>query len=122
MGFLPSTSNIGQPDQQLVHDLWSLVKGERKGYVTFDTLKVCALNFIGVKTPEREGDGPGDEEDEQPEEGEDGDEPADKPSDEFAKLAYFQEGRFFLKRGLHQALFTHFKNFYVHRMQFVGGV
>lgn len=34
-------------------------------------------------------------------EGEEGDEPAEKPHNEFASLAFFQDGRFYLKRGLH---------------------
>ena len=62
LGFLPSTTNISTHDQQLCHDLWSLVKGPTRGHVTFDTLKVCSLNFIGVKTPDREGDAPEEEE------------------------------------------------------------
>lgn len=126
LGFLPSSTAIASPDQQLCQDLWSLVKGNTKGYVTFDTLKVCMLHFIGVKTPDREGE-PSEGEEEEPrqqnEDGEnEGDQPAEQPNDEFSKLGFFSEERFFLKRGLHNALFTHFKNFYVHRMQFVGGV
>lgn len=106
----------------MCQDLWSLVKGPSRDHVTFDTLKVCSLNFIGVKTPDREGDVPAEEEQPNDEEHNDGDEPAEQPNDEFSKLAFFHEDKFYLKRGTHNAIFTHFKNFYIHRMQFVGGV
>ena len=54
LGFLPNKPNIDAVDQQLCQDLWSLVKGEERGGVAFETLKVAFLNFIGIKTLDRE--------------------------------------------------------------------
>ena len=120
LGFLPNTNSPNVNDIQLCHDLWSLVRGEQRSGVSFDTLRVIFLNFIGVKTLDREGDAP--EEEENEEEQREGDESAEKPHDEFTKLGFYHENDFYLRRGVHSILFTHFKNFYVHRVQFVGGV
>jgi hypothetical protein len=59
-------------------------------------------------------------------EGEEGDEETAPPTNDtefdVTKLGIFDEsGKFYLKKGGHSRLFAYFKNFYVHRMQFVGG-
>jgi hypothetical protein len=41
---------------------------------------------------------------------------------DLSKLGFFdEEGRFFLRKGDHGKLFTYFKNFYIHRVGYVGG-
>jgi len=34
--------------------MWALVRGEERGGVSWDTLRVVFLNLIGIKTPDRE--------------------------------------------------------------------
>jgi len=56
-------------------------------------LKVVLTNLIGVKTTERENDPPEDENN--------NDEAADHPSDEVARLGFFSDNTFYLRRGVH---------------------
>ncbi len=54
VGLLPPNKNPGQVDSQLLQDLWTLVRGEENGGVSFDTLRVIFLNVIGIKVADRE--------------------------------------------------------------------
>lgn len=114
---------------QLVNDFWTLLKGEERGGVAWEALRITMLNMIGVKTPENEKTPEGEEE--QPESPEkDGDEAAERPSVppkehhpiDVSKLGFYEgeDGIFHLRKGDHKKLFTHFKNFYVHRVQYIG--
>ncbi len=58
MGFLPFNRQIEAVDQSLCQDLWTLVKGEDRTGVSWDTLKVIFLNFVGIKTADREREAP----------------------------------------------------------------
>jgi hypothetical protein len=40
---------------------------------------------------------------------------------DITKLGFFLNGKFMLNKGDHKKLFTYFKDFYVHRVQFIGG-
>jgi hypothetical protein len=81
--------------------------------VSWATIKVLLLNFAGVKTADRERDPPKEDEKQENQE----DQPAENPRDDgIKKLGFFQEDTFYLKKGSHGAIFTHFKNFYVHRI------
>ncbi len=117
MGFLPFNRQIEEVDQHLCSDLWHLVQGEDRGGVSWDTLKVLFLNLVGLKTPERERDAPPQEENQNEVEG---DRSADRPANDSAKLGFFEGNEFYLKRNGHAAFFGHFKNFYVHRIGYMG--
>jgi len=39
---------------------------------------------------------------------------------EVTKLGFFESDRFYLRKDSHKKIFTHFKSFYVHRVQYVG--
>ena len=55
LGFLPRDKpNIEAIDQQLCQDLWKLTRGEERGGISWDTFKVLTLNFIGIRTHDRE--------------------------------------------------------------------
>ena len=57
VGLLPTTTNNREPeavDQNLLQDLWRLVKGEENEGVSQDTLRVVFLNIIGIKVQDRE--------------------------------------------------------------------
>lgn len=53
MGFLPFNKAPEAIDQKLCQDLWNLVKGEEIGGVSWDTLRVVFLTFIGIKEREK---------------------------------------------------------------------
>ena len=71
--------------------------------------------MVGLKTPDRERDPPKEEQHE-----EEGDRSADRPANDSAKLGFFEEDNFYLKRNGHSSFFAHFKNFYVHRIGYMG--
>ena len=54
-GFLPKDKpTIEAIDQQLCQDLWKVARGEERGGISWDTFRVLTLNFIGIRTPDRE--------------------------------------------------------------------
>lgn len=117
-GFLPGDKpNIEAIDQQLCQDLWKLVRGEERGGVSWDTFRILGLNFIGIKTANREKVPESEEQQQPPAEG---DQPAENPADDVSKYGFFEEDTFYIRKGTGKKIFTHFKNFYVHRMHFVG--
>ena len=120
LGFLPRDKpNIEAIDQQLCQDLWKLTRGEDRGGISWDTLKVLTLNFIGIRTHDREK--VNEEEEEKPELVADGDQPAENPSaNDVSKFGFFEENTFYIRKGDGKKIFTLFKNFYVHRMHHVG--
>lgn len=113
LGFLPLNKTPEGIDKQLCDDLWTILEGEERGGVTWDSLRVVLLNLIGVKDLARErarkedGKTHGD------------DEAAEEPKqDTFTSLGFFDEDRFYLdKKQGHRKFFTYFKNLYVHRVQ-----
>ena len=133
LGFLPRTKAPEAHELLLINDLWTLAKGQENHGVTFDTLNVILLNFIGVRTKDRElqsndyVSSRSEVEGEHKNQDEGETSVSNKPVDrsrlpvEVTSLGTFENGRFFLKKGDHSKLFTHFKCFYVHRVQFVGG-
>jgi len=84
-----------------------------------DTLRVILLNIVGVRVADREKTPQGEHEEQ-----EDGDEAAERPSrpadSDISRVGFFEGETFYLRRGDHKKLFAHFKNFYIHRVQFVG--
>jgi len=121
--------------------LWKLAKGEENGGITFDTLRVLMLNLIGLKVRDREisvapTPAQSDNASQKQNEGLNGDGEALPAHDESASqihdhphasdkqivgLFLGENGsKFFLRCGDHSKLFTHFKPFYVHRVQFTG--
>lgn len=93
------------------------MQGEDRGGVSWDTLKVIFLNLVGLKTSDREREAPQEEQHQ-----EEGDRSADRPANDSAKLGFFEEDRFYLRKNGHSAVFAHFKNFYVHRIQYMGQI
>lgn len=67
--------------------------------------------MIGITTADREAE---------PSEHDEESSAADRPNDEISRLGFYRDDRFYLKQGGHSKVFTHFKNFYVHRVQHVG--
>lgn len=104
----------------MCQDLWKLTRGEDRGGISWDTLKVLTLNFIGIRTHDREK--VNEEEEEKPELVADGDQPAENPSaaNDVSKFGFFEENTFYIRKGDGKKIFTLFKNFYVHRMHHVG--
>ena len=117
-GFLPRDKpHIEAIDQQLCQDLWRLVRGEERGGLSWNTFKVLTLNFIGIRTPDREK--ANENEEAQPDQTNEG-EPAENAASDVSKWGFFEEDTFYIRRGDGKKIFTHFKNFYVHRMHYVG--
>ena len=121
--------------------MWKLAKGEENGGITFDTLRVIMLNLIGLKVRDRQipvapTPAQSDTASQKQIEGINGDGEALPAHDESASqihdhphasdkqivgLFLGENGnKFFLRCGDHGKLFTHFKAFYVHRVQFTG--
>jgi hypothetical protein len=126
LGFLPKNHLIAEVDvdKKYCQDLWTLVRGDDIGGVSWETLRIVLLNFIGIKTPEHEKQMENERhatEGDQMEKSKEsvGDEAAEKPND-MTQLALFEDGTFYLKKGSHRRLFAHFKSLYVHRVQYVG--
>ena len=124
LGFLPQNKGPEGIDQKAIQDLWTIAKAEDNHGISFDTLKSILLNVIGIKLPEREKVIEDAEEQPKPTEEQpvDGEEAAEKPKPEYdlSKLASFEEGVFYLRKGCHSKLFTLLKCLYVHRVQYVG--
>ena len=121
-GFLPRDKPVIEAiDQQLCQDLWKLARGEERGGISWDTFKVLTLNFIGIRTPDREKINE-DEEEHVPDQTVEGDQPAENPSAaaDVSKYGFFEDDVFYLRKGDAKKVFTLFKNFYVHRMHHVG--
>lgn len=120
VGLLPGNKNPETVDQQLLQDLWTLVRGEENQGVSQDTMRVVLLNVIGTRVPDREYKKTADaDETSVIEEGEVA--PTNVSDIDLSKIGFFNDqGNFYLRRGDHSKIFTYFKNFYIHRMQFVG--
>jgi hypothetical protein len=54
LGFLRRDRAPEPFEDDLLNDLWALLKGEENSGVNFDTLKVISLNLIGLRTKDRE--------------------------------------------------------------------
>jgi hypothetical protein len=50
LGFLPKNKALETYEMDLVHDLWTVTRGDEQQGVSFDTLRTLCLNFIGLKT------------------------------------------------------------------------
>jgi hypothetical protein len=131
LGFLPINKVPENFEVDLSRDLWTLAKGEENQGVSFDTLIVILLNLIGIRTRDREILQPGEfasRIESQADQNEsmipEGEHAAEKPSFreplDVSNLGFFEGNRFFLHKGDHKKLFTYFKVFYVHRVQFIG--
>ena len=126
LGFLPRNKAPDAHEEALCSDLWTMIQGDKNNGVTLDTLRVVMLNFIGIRTKDREVAVAGQSYATIDVEANlaDGDEAAEKPiihdKVDVSKLGFFEGPKFLLKKGDHKKLFTHFKSFYVHRVQFVG--
>jgi hypothetical protein len=119
LGFLPNKQQLDQGEELLVQYLWILVRGQARGGVSWDTLIVLLLNFIGIRTLERELDDLEDDPEEvDQQEGEE--DQAYRTRREIQRLAGFREDRFYLRKSSHAKIFSLFKVFYVYRVQFVG--
>lgn len=116
LGFLPS-SHTNEVDEQAVQDMWALLRGDANGGVSLDSLMVVLLIIIGIRVNDRERTPEG--EDEEPEQTYDeaGDGRRSTQS-ELIRWAFFdhRDRRFYIRRGYHYKIFTHFKNFYIHRV------
>jgi hypothetical protein len=90
--------------------------------VSWDTLRLISLNLIGIRTPQREKVPENEEEEPQPDQPAEGDQPAENPSatSDIARYGFYEEDTFYIRKGYGKKIFTHFKNFYVHRMHYVG--
>jgi hypothetical protein len=144
LGFLPPDRAPNDHERGLIGELWGLTKGEENKGVTFDTLKVVFLNMIGIKVRERQAVVPAtplpSDMDSQPaadillqpaEEQQVNDAYSVNATEESMSemsrqvdnriVGLFKEDdRFFLRKGDHSKLFTHFKYFYSLRLQFTG--
>lgn len=117
MGFLPHDKMPSETEKLLLSDFWSLVKIEEHGGVTMDTLRVVLLNVQGIRLPDRER-----EFHEEREVDDYGNELPRQPNNDITKCGIFENGRFYLRKGDHQRIFTHFKNLYIHRVQYSGNL
>jgi hypothetical protein len=103
----------------VLQDFWAFVQGEKNEGVSIDTLKVALLNCIGIKVADREVEVHSEEHKVEAE----GDEAAEHPEVSVEQLGQFDDNlRFNLRKGSHQRVFTHFKNFYIHRVHHVGKI
>jgi hypothetical protein len=48
MGFLPLDKAPVAEDQKLCQDMWKLLKGEERGGVSWETLRVAFLALVGL--------------------------------------------------------------------------
>lgn len=89
-----------------------------------ETLKTVLPYFLGLKISEKERLPTEEEEERNYGKKKHGEEAAERPEDEefdVKKLGFFDsEGQFWIRKGEQSKLFTHFKNFYVHRIGHVG--
>lgn len=150
LGFLRRDRAPAAFEDVLLNDLWALLKGEENSGVTFDTLKVILLNLIGLRTKDREIQIGGDKEyasvkfeSKNAALNESTNQAADvsvnpndasnenttshntskmtsPPAPDQSIIGLFKGSKFYLRKGDHKKVFTHFKAFYVHRVQFVG--
>ena len=115
MGFLPQR-DISKGDQDLLQDMWAITNGEKNKGVSVDSLKLILLNTIGIRVAEREKDFSQENQKHQQEDNEE-----EQRQDTIDKLSTFDDDmNMFVKKGSHGKLFTHFKCFYVHRVQGQG--
>ncbi|TNV85929.1 hypothetical protein FGO68_gene4527 [Halteria grandinella] len=144
LGFLPKNKPPENHEVQLTQDLWALMRGEEHGGVSFDTLRILLLNILGLRTRDREpqpSNYGSQVESQQPKTDQHNESsvvvphsPSDQqqppasankrgpkhPIDVSKVCSFSPLGFITLNKGDHKRIFAHFKDFYVHRMQYVG--
>ncbi len=91
LGFIPLTLGPNAPEQELVGDLWAMLKCEKVGGAAREALRVCLLAVIGVSLKERTKDA----EKEKKEPKEDDEEEAEESSEDWG--FYDDDNEFFFR-------------------------